>query len=122
MAVSKGELENRISQKLTRWEKSYFGRGSVLVKTDIVRNMIIVMLKNCLTPAEQKLAETRDGMISIKSLRDSMLESGKEELHRIIKDLTGQEVVSFHTDLSTRTGERMMIFILSDNLEKQLSD
>ncbi|WP_202914626.1 DUF2294 domain-containing protein [Paenibacillus antri] len=119
-SMSKGELEDKLSRSLTQWEKEYLGRGPVLVKTDIVRNMIIVGLKGILTPAEKKLAGTSEGMLSVKRIRADLVESGREQLGKMILELTGEEVSSFHTDISTRTGERVMVFVLSDNLEKKL--
>lgn len=53
MPVSKGEMEDQISRALTQWEKEYLGRGSVAVKTDIIRNIILIQLKGILTPAEK---------------------------------------------------------------------
>jgi uncharacterized protein YbcI len=121
MKGSKGELEDKISKTLTQWEKDYLGRGPMLVKTDIIRNMIVVLLKGILTPAEQQIAETQEGMLSIKRLRAELVESGKKQLTHIIKEVTGEQVISFHTDISTRTGERIMVFILHEHLENKLS-
>ncbi|WP_188624382.1 DUF2294 domain-containing protein [Caldalkalibacillus thermarum] len=118
--ATKGSVEDQISRALTRWEKEYLGRGSILVKTDILRNMIIVTLKGVLTPAEHKLAQTHEGLLSVKKIRSDLIESGRHELERIVKEITGEDVVSFHTDVSTRTGERIMVFVLGDNLEKKL--
>lgn len=120
MHKSKGEIEDRISKALTQWEKEYLGRGSVSVKTDILRNMIIVLLKGVLTPAEQNLAKTFEGMMSVKKTRSDLVESGSDYLKQLVESISGSKVVSFHTDVSTRTGERVMVFILSDNLEDQL--
>ncbi len=117
MTIAKGELEDRISRALTQWEKEYLGRGPISVKTDIVRNMIIVLLKGILTPAEKNLARTLDGMLSIKRIRADLIESGNEVLKDLLQDLTGRSVVSFHTDVSTRTGERVIVFIMAENLE-----
>lgn len=118
--LSKGEMENSISRALTQWEKEYLGRGSVLVKTDIVRNMIIVLLKGILTPAEQNLAKTQDGLLSIKKIRADLVESGTDQLKDLVESLTDERIGSFHTDISTRTGERIMVFMMEDNLEKKL--
>jgi uncharacterized protein YbcI len=120
MQVSKGELEDKISRALTQWEKEYLGRGPVSVKTDIVRNMVIVLLKGILTQAERNLAKTLDGMLSIKKIRADLIESGNEELKELLNSLTGSKVSAFHTDVSTRTGERVMVFILADNLEDKI--
>ncbi|WP_042454074.1 DUF2294 domain-containing protein [Neobacillus dielmonensis] len=121
MEKSKGTLEAEISKALTQWEKNYLGRGSISVKTDILRDMVIVTLNRILTPAEYALCRDKDGMLSIKKTRNSLVESGLEDLKQILLSLTGQEVISFHTDISTQTGERVMVFKLSGDLEKQLS-
>lgn len=118
---SKGAVEADISKALTHWEKNYLGRGSVSVKSDILRDMIIVVLRGILTPAEYSLCKDKRGLLSVKQNRNSLVESGVEELKDIILTITGQEVVSFYTDISTHTGERVIVFKLSNDLENQLS-
>ncbi|MDP4083222.1 MAG: DUF2294 domain-containing protein [Bacillota bacterium] len=120
MEKSKGALEAEISKALTQWEKNYLGRGSINVKSDILRDMVIVTLQRILTPAEYILCKEKDGLLSIKKTRNSLVESGQEELKQIIFSTTGQDVISFHTDISTQTGERVMVFKLSGDLEKKL--
>ena len=115
--LTTGKLEDRISKALTQWEKEYLGRGSVLVKTDVLRNMVIVVLKGILTPAEKKLAESHEGLIIVKRMRSDLVESGGEQLKNLMNEITGVEVESFFTDISTRTGERVMIFTLTNALE-----
>ena len=121
MDKSKGTLEAEISKALTHWEKNYLGRGSVSVKSDILRDMIIVILHGILTPAEYSLCKDKEGLLSVKENRNSLVESGLEDLKEIIFTITGQEVVSFHTDISTQTGERVMVFKLSSDLQSKLS-
>ncbi len=115
--LTTGKLEDRISKALTQWEKEYLGRGSVLVKTDVLRNMVIVVLKGILTPAEKKLAESHEGLIIVKRMRSDLVESGGEQLKKLMNEIIGVEVESFFTDISTRTGERVMIFTLTHALE-----
>ncbi|PGC99321.1 DUF2294 domain-containing protein [Bacillus toyonensis] len=117
MKNSKGSIESEISKAITHWEKDYLGRGSISVKTDILRDMIIVNLQGILTPAEYTVCETKEGMLTIKKNRSELVESGIEDLKEIILELTGEKVRSFHTDISSRTGERVMIFKLFHNLE-----
>jgi uncharacterized protein YbcI len=121
MYSSKGEVEDKVSRAITHWEKEYLGRGPLSVKTDIVRNMVITVLKGILTPAERNLAKTRDGMLSIKKIRSDLIESGNEELMKLIANLTGVTVASFHTDVSTRSGERVIVFIMNENIEERFS-
>ncbi|MBO8178738.1 DUF2294 domain-containing protein [Aeribacillus pallidus] len=119
MNKSKGFIEAEISKAITQWEKEFLGRGSLSVKTDILRDMIIVNLQGILTPAEYSVCETKEGMLSIKRIRSDLVESGIEDLKEIILTITGEEVKSFFTDISTRTGERVMVFKLFNNLEKK---
>lgn len=119
MDKSKGTLEAEISKALTHWEKHYLGRGSVSVKSDILRDMIIVTLRGILSPAEYSLCQDKEGLLSVKTTRNSLVESGIDQLKEIINTITDEEVVSFYTDISTQTGERVMIFKLSSNLENK---
>lgn len=120
MKISKGSYESEISKSITQWEKDYLGRGSVSAKTDILRDMIIVNLNGILTPAEHTVCETKEGMLTIKKTRSELVESGIEELKDIILTITGEKVKSFHSDISSRTGERLMVFKLFNDFEKNL--
>ncbi|MBM7603226.1 uncharacterized protein YbcI [Metabacillus crassostreae] len=119
--TSKGTIEAEISKAITQWEKDFLGRGSITVKSDILRDMIIINLKGILTPAEYVVSETKDGLLSIKRTRTACVESGVEDLKDIILNLTGEQVKIFHTDISTSTGERIMVFKLKNNYEKKFS-
>lgn len=116
----KGQLEADISKSITKWEKEYLGRGPLQVKTDILRNMVIVHLKGILTPAEKELSKTDTGLLSIKKNRADLIEAGNHHLREIIHSLSGITVDSFHTDISTKNAERIIVFILKENLEKKL--
>lgn len=121
MEKSVGTIEAEISKALTHWEKNYLGRGSVSVKSDILRDMVIVVLRGILTPAEYTICQDKEGLLSVKTHRNSLIESGLDELKKIILTITGEEVVSFHTDISTQTGERVMVFKLSNDLQGKFS-
>jgi uncharacterized protein YbcI len=121
LVKSKGTIEAEISKALTQWEKSYLGRGSVSVKSDILRDMIIVLLQGILTPAEYALCQDKEGLLSVKEVRNSLVESGLEDLKEIILSITGKEVVNFHTDISTQTGERIIVFKITNDLQSELS-
>jgi uncharacterized protein YbcI len=119
MEKTKGALEAEISKALTHWEKTYLGRGSISVKSDILRDMIIVSLRGILTPAEYSLCKDKEGLLSVKENRNSLVESGADELKKIIFEITGHEVTSFYTDISTNTGERIMVFKLAEDLQSK---
>jgi uncharacterized protein YbcI len=115
MAKSKGQIEAEISEALIKFEKEYMGRGPEQAKTYIINDMVVIRLQRVLTPAEQQLANTKDGTTGrslIKQVRTELLEKARPLLERIIMDLTGKRVKSLHTDISTITGERVIIFTL----------
>ena len=115
MAKSKGQLEAEISEALIKFEKEYMGRGPEQTRTHIIGDMVVVRLQRVLTPAEEQLARGADqteGRRLIKRVRIELLEKARPLLERIIMDLTGKKVISLHTDISTITGERVVIFTL----------
>ena len=127
MAKSKGQLEAEISEALIKFEKEYMGRGPEQTKTYIIGDLIVVRLQRVLTPAEQQLAGASDemrGLTLIKQVRTELLEKARPLLEQIILDLTSRTVKSLHTDISTTTGERVIIFTLDSpvliNSEKDL--
>lgn len=121
MKKSKGVYEAEISKAITQWEKDFLGRGSLSVKTDILRDMIIINLQGILTPAEYRVCETIEGLLNIKRTRSELVESGQDDLNDLIYEITGVKVSSFHSDLSTVTGERVIVFKLEDNFEKMIN-
>jgi uncharacterized protein YbcI len=57
----------------------------------------------------------------IKKVRSNLLEQGREMLAEAVERITGLKVMTLHTDISTKTGERMIIFSLNKNLEEQFA-
>lgn len=114
---SKGMIEAEISEAMIKFEKEYMGRGPLETRTHIVEDMVIVRLTKVLTRAEEQLTKTAEGLALIKKVRVTLLEEARHLLEAIIKDITDTTVLSMHTDISTTTGERVIIFVLDRNLE-----
>jgi len=121
MRMTKGQMEAEISNALIQFEKDYMGRGPQETKAFIIEDMILVRLKGVLTPAEQQLAKNPEGMNLIKKIRSNLLEQGRGLVKEVIEKITDLKVISLHTDISTKTGERMIIFTLNENLEDHFS-
>ena len=116
---SKGELEAEVSAAVIRFKREYMGRGPQEVRTFLVDDLAVVRLRGVLTPAEQRLAELEDphrGRDLIKQLRIELLEHGRELLETAVEGILGVKVVSLHTDISTRTGESVIVFTLAEKL------
>lgn len=113
---TRGQIEAEISESVTRFEKEYMGRGPLETKTYLIEDMVLVRLKGVLTPAEHQLAETAEnsgGRELIKRMRVALLEKGRPLLQIAVESLVGVKVKSLHTDISTVTGERVLLFTLA---------
>jgi uncharacterized protein YbcI len=112
---TRGQMEADISSAIISFEKESMGRGPLEVRSHVIDDMVLVRLKSVLTPLELRLVETEDprqGRNLIKQVRMELLELGRPMLESAIEELTGCLVESLHTDVSTRTGERIIVFTL----------
>jgi len=112
---TRGELEAEVSTAVMRFKREYMGRGPQDVRTYLIDDMVLVRLKGVLTPAEQRLAQVEDphrGRDLIKQVRLELLEHGRELLEEAVKAILGIGIVSLHSDISTRTGESIILFTL----------
>jgi uncharacterized protein YbcI len=75
-----------------------------------------------LSPAERQLSHEDDGVELIKKMRRRIIESCSNDLVGLVEAETGVEVVSMHADISARTGERVFVFTLGDDLEALLEN
>jgi uncharacterized protein YbcI len=114
---TRGEAEAEISQAVVRFEKEYLGRGPLESRTFLIEDMVLVRLKKVLTQAEIQLAQTADparGRDLIKQLRQELIERGRGMLEADLRRILGVGVRSLHTDISTVTGERVIVFTLAE--------
>lgn len=119
---TKGQMEAEISEAIVKFEREYMGRGPEETRTYLLDDIIIVRLHGVLTPAERQLARSDSeghGRALIKQVRMELLEKARPLLETIIRDITGQTVKSFHTDISTVTGERIIVLSLSGAINHQ---
>ncbi len=121
MRKTKGQVEAEISNGLIQFEKEYLGRGPIECRTYIIDDMVLIRLKGVLTQAEQQLAKNTQGTDLIKKMRSNLLEQGRGLLTALIEEITSCKVISLHTDISTKTGERVIIFTMKESLEKKSS-
>lgn len=111
---SRGQLEEEVSQAVIRFEKEYMGRGPLEARSHLVEDLVVVRLRGVLTPAELSLTASGDrGRDLIKQMRQQLIETGAAALGATVGAVVGVEVKGMHTDISTRTGERVIVFVLA---------
>lgn len=111
---NRADLESQIGRAFIHFEKEFMGRGPLETKTYILDDMILIRLKGVLTPAERKLSETQRDRSAylLKQVRNELLLTGRPMLEAVIHDIVGVKVQSVHTDISTKTGERIIVITL----------
>lgn len=113
---TKGQIEAEISEAFIKFEKEYMGCGPLETKTFIIHDLVLVRLRGVLTQAEYQLAKVNgfpSGRDQIKQMRITLLEEGRPLLEAVVESITGKKVISMHTDISTVTGERIVVFTLN---------
>lgn len=107
-------LETQLVRAVSQFEKEYMGRGPLETKVWLIEDMILIRLKGVLTPAERKLSESKRERSAylIKQVRNELLASGRHLLETVIHDIVGIPIQSIHTDISTKTGERIIVVTL----------
>jgi len=58
---------------------------------------------------------TEKGRDLLKQVRSQLIEIARPKLEEIIRDITGVLPVSLHHDISTVTGEEIVIFTLAES-------
>ncbi len=116
---TRGQIEAEISEAVIKFEREYMGRGPEETRSYLLGDMILVRLQGVLTPAEKQLAQSsefRDGGRLVKQVRMQLLEKARSLLEAIVSDITGRGVRSLHTDISTKTGERIIVWSLDGDV------
>ena len=114
---TRGEAEAEMTQAIIKFEKEYLGRGPLDARTFFIQDMILVRLRGIITPAERKLAETREGQNLVKETRRQLFESSRPLIEEMVKQIIGCQLVSLHTDMSVKTGERIIVLTVDTNLD-----
>jgi uncharacterized protein YbcI len=119
--ISAGQIKDNISKQVTKFYAETIGHGPQETRVYIIEDMVIVRLKGKLLPIEEKLLEGKGGVSLVKDIRKKLHEVLTTNLGLIVSEVTGHEVVSSHSDISTKTGEMLEVFILNTNYETEFS-
>ncbi|MBL8163956.1 MAG: DUF2294 domain-containing protein [Anaerolineae bacterium] len=118
---TRGEAEAEFTRAIIKFEKDYLGRGPLDARTFFLQDMILVRLRGILTPAEIKLAERPEGKTLVKETRRQLFESSRHLLETIVQEVVGCTLISLHTDMSSKTGERVIVLTVNADLNEKFS-
>jgi len=113
---SQGEIETGICDGIVHFEQNYMGRGPKEIHAHLINNLVLVRLQGVLTAAEQQLAKSLPadkGRDLLKQVRTHLLETSRSVMETMVEKITGINVISLHHDISTVTGEEVVLFTLA---------
>src|SRR3990170_4533948 len=111
-----GELEAAICEGVSRFEQDYMGRGPKDIHTHLLGDLLVVRLQGVLTAAEQHLVKSlsaEKGRDLLKQVRTHLVETARPLLEAMVEEITGVKVLTMHHDISTVTGEELVVFTLA---------
>jgi uncharacterized protein YbcI len=115
---TQGEIESAICDGVSRFEQDYMGRGPKDIRAHLIGDLLVVRLQGVLTAAEQHLVKSLPvdkGRDLVKEVRTHLLETARALMEAMVQEVTGVSVVSLHHDISTSTGEEVVVFTLSES-------
>lgn len=115
---SLGEIEAAVCEGMSRFEQEYMGRGPKEIHAHLINDLLVVRLQGVLTAAEQQLVKTSQpekGRDLLKQVRTQLVETARPYLETMLEEITGTKVLSLHHDISTVTGEELVLFTLAQS-------
>ncbi len=112
---TQGEIEAAISEGISRFGQDYMGRGPKDIHAHLLGDLLVVRLHGVLTAAEQHLVKSlpvEKGRDLLKQVRTHLLETARPITEAMVEKVTGVKVVTMHHDISTITGEEVVLFTL----------
>ncbi len=113
---TRGEVEADVRKGMIRFQREYLGRGPGDVHVYLIGDLILVRLQDALTASERqllKLLPNEKGRDLVKQSRTELVETTRPVLEAMVEEASGAQVVSLHRDISTITGEIIVVFVLA---------
>jgi uncharacterized protein YbcI len=112
-----GELEAAVCAGVSRFEQDYMGRGPKTIHAYLIGDLLVVRLQGVLTAAEQQLVKSLPadkGRDLLKQVRTHLVETARGTMEAMVREVVGVKVLSLHHDISTTTGEEVILFTLAE--------
>ena len=115
---TQGEIEAAICEGVSRFEQDYMGRGPKDIRAHLLGDLLVVRLQGVLTAAEQHLVKSLSadkGRDLLKQVRAHLIETARPVMEAMVQEITGAKVLTLHHDISTMTGEEVVLFTLAES-------
>ena len=115
---TQGEIEAAICEGVSRFEQDYMGRGPKDIRAHLLGDLLVIRLQGVLTAAEQHLVKSlsaEKGRDLLKQVRTHLIETARPVMEAMVQEITGVNVLTLHHDISTVTGEEVVLFTLAES-------
>ena len=115
--LTQAESEAAICEGIVRFQEDYLGWRAEQIRIHLIKDLLVIRLVGALTVAERQLARSSSpekGRDLIKQTREQLLELARPMLESMIHEVVGVKVLSMHHDISTVTGEEVVLFSLTE--------
>ena len=113
---TKGEIEAAISEEISRFEQDYMGRGPKDINVHLLGDLLLIRLRGVLAAAEHqlvKLLPAEKGRDLLKQVWSQLIETNRPVMEAMVEKVTGVKILTIHHDISTITGEEVILFTLA---------
>jgi uncharacterized protein YbcI len=114
---TQGEIEAAVCEEVSRFELDYMGRGPKEIHAHLIGDLLVVRLQGVLTAAEQQLVKSLSadkGRDLLKQVRTHLIETARPVMEVMVQEIIGVKVLTMHHDISTTTGEEVILFTLAE--------
>jgi uncharacterized protein YbcI len=121
---TQGEIEAAIGEGMASFTQEYMGRGPKYIHAHLIGDLLVVRLQGVLTVAEQQLVKTlpaEKGRNLLKEVRTQLIEMARPVLEALVQEVASAKVLSLHHDISTVTGEEIVMFTLAESPEIRIA-
>ena len=113
---TQGEIEAAISEGVNRFGQDYMGRRPKEIHVHLLDDLLVIRLRGVLAVAEQHLVKSlpaENGRDLLKQVRSHLIEMNRPVMEAMVEKVTGVKILTMHHDISTITGEEVILFTLA---------
>jgi uncharacterized protein YbcI len=113
---TRGEIEAAISEEISRFKQEYMGRGPKDIQVHLLDDLLLIRLRGVLAAAEQQLVKSlpaEKGRDLLKQVWSHLIETTRPIMEAMVEKATGVKILTMHHDISTTTGEEVILFTLA---------
>ena len=108
--VPKSEAAREISRAMVSLFKKYTGRGPSFARTHIHEELVVTVLGDTMTPAEQTL-KGEDRAEMVREQRRVFQDAFRREAIAMVEEITGRRVVAFLSDHAVEPDYASEVFV-----------